>query len=97
MKKENSFSMTLKKLLLTFNVLIIYSFSIIDLKADLLNPNNSIKPKEVVQIQLNGLMNNDIEFLDSGIEQTWNFAHMLNTPLLNRLVGIFKKKVLTAN
>ena len=70
--------MMLKKLLITFNVLVIYSFSIIELRADLLNPSNSIKPKEVVEIQLNGLMNNDIEFEDSGIEQTWNFAHPSN-------------------
>ena len=34
-----------------------------------------IKPKEVVRIQLTGLMNNDNQFQDSGIEQTWNFAH----------------------
>ena len=70
--------MMLKKLLITFNVLVIYSFSIIELRADLLNPSNLIKPKEVVEIQLNGLMNNDIEFEDSGIEQTWNFAHPSN-------------------
>ena len=70
--------MMLKKLLITFNVLVIYSFSIIELRADLLNPINSIKPKEVVEIQLNGLMNNDNEFEDSGIEQTWNFAHPSN-------------------
>ena len=68
----------LEKLLITFNVLVIYSFSIIELRADLLNPSNLIKPKEVVEIQLNGLMNNDIEFEDSGIEQTWNFAHPSN-------------------
>jgi len=45
------------------------------LKAELINPSSLIKPKEVVQIQLNGLMNNDNQFQDSGIEQTWNFAH----------------------
>ena len=70
--------MTLKKLLLTFNVLIIYSFSIIDLKADLLNPNNSIKPKEVVAIQLNGLMNNDIEFEESFIKCVLEFISEKN-------------------
>ena len=44
-------------------------------KADLINPNNSILPAEVIKIQLVGLMDNDKDFKDSGIEQTWNFAH----------------------
>ena len=52
--------------------------SIVSLKADLINPNTLIKPKEVVEIQLNGLMKNDNFFKDSGIEQTWNFAHPEN-------------------
>ena len=75
MKSENSFSMTLKKLLLTFNVILFYFLSTPTLKADLIKPNNLIKPKEVVQIQLTGLMNNDDKFKDRGIEQTWSFAH----------------------
>ena len=41
-------------------------------------PQNSILPAEVIKIQLVGLMNNDKEFKDSGIEQTWNFAHPSN-------------------
>ena len=75
MKKENSFSMTLKKLLLTFSLILFYFLYSSALKADLINPSSSIKPKEVVQIQLTGLMDNDNNFKDSGIEQTWNFAH----------------------
>ena len=58
---------------LTFLVIFI-SFS----NAELLNPNSNIKPKEVVKIQLSGLQQNDLEFKDSGIEQTWNFAHPNN-------------------
>ena len=46
--------------------------------ADLINPNSSIKPSEVVKIQLTGLKNNNKDFKDSGIEQTWNFAHPRN-------------------
>ena len=46
--------------------------------AELLKPNNSISPKEVVSIQLAGLKDNDREYKDSGIEQTWNFAHPNN-------------------
>ena len=75
MKKDNSFSVTLKKLLITFNVILFYFLNIPSLKADLIKPNNLIKPKEVVQIQLTGLMNNDDKFKDRGIEQTWSFAH----------------------
>ena len=55
-------------------LLITISFS----KAELLNPSSAITPKEVVKIQLSGLQQNDLEFKDSGIEQTWNFAHPNN-------------------
>ena len=65
----------LKKLHLTFSFILFYFSTTVALKAELINPNSLIKPKEVVQIQLNGLMNNDNQFQDSGIEQTWNFAH----------------------
>jgi len=68
----------LKKLHLTFSVVIFFFLNISFLKADLLIPNNSILPAEVVKIQLVALMNNDNEFEDSGIEQTWNFAHPNN-------------------
>ena len=47
-------------------------------KADLKSPNNLILPAEVIKIQLVGLMDNDKDFKDSGIEQTWNFAHPNN-------------------
>ena len=68
----------LKKLQLTFSIVLFFFFNIPLLKADLLIPNNSILPAEVIKIQLIGLMNNDKEFDDSGIEQTWNFAHPNN-------------------
>ena len=70
--------MTLKKLLLTFNIVIFYLLSTVVLKAELINPNSSIKPKQVIEIQLLGLMKNDNFFEDSGIQQTWNFAHPEN-------------------
>ena len=60
-----------KTLLLLF---ITFSFS----NAELLKPSKLISPKEVVSIQLSGLKNNDQEYKDSGIEQTWNFAHPNN-------------------
>ena len=68
----------LKKLHLTFSVVLFFFLNISFLRADLLIPNNSILPAEVVEIQLEALMNNDKKFEDSGIEQTWNFAHPNN-------------------
>ena len=63
---------------LTFRIIIIFFCNISLLKADLLIPNDSILPADVIKIQLVALMNNDSEFKDSGIEQTWNFAHPNN-------------------
>ena len=77
-KSENNSLKTSKKLLLTFNIILLYLFTIVPLKADLIYPSNLIKPKEVIKIQLIGLMKNDDNFKDSGIEQTWNFAHPEN-------------------
>jgi len=68
----------LKKLLLTFSFFLIFILNILPSNADLQIPNNLISPNEVIKIQLNGLMNNDRDFKDSGIEQTWNFAHPNN-------------------
>ena len=78
MKSENNTLMMLKKQLLTFNIILLYLFTTVPLKADLIYPSNLIKPKEVIKIQLTGLMKNDDNFIDSGIEQTWNFAHPEN-------------------
>jgi hypothetical protein len=68
----------LKTLQVIFKVLILVLISISISKAELLKPNNQIKPDEVVKIQLSGLQKNDSNFKDSGIEQTWNFAHPNN-------------------
>ena len=57
-----------------FLLLATLSFS----NAELLSPNNTISPKEVVKIQLSGLQQNDLNYKDSGIEQTWQFAHPNN-------------------
>jgi hypothetical protein len=67
-----------KKLHLIFSVVLIFLLNTSLLKAELKTPNNSILPAEVIKIQLVGLMNNDKKFKDSGIEQTWNFAHPNN-------------------
>jgi len=78
MKKEKNFLTMLKKLPVIFSIVLIFFLNISSLKADLKNPNNLILPAEVIKIQLVGLMNNDKEYKDSGIEQTWNFAHPTN-------------------
>ena len=57
-----------------FLLLVTLSFS----NAELLKPKNTISPKEVVKIQLSGLQQNDQNYKDSGIEQTWQFAHPNN-------------------
>ena len=46
--------------------------------AEIVKPNNGIEPYQVVKIQLRGLMENDNPKMDSGIEQTWEFAHPEN-------------------
>ena len=82
----------LKKLLLAFSFISFYFLTTVSLKADLINPSSLIKPKEVIQIQLTGLMNNDNQFRDSGIEQTWNFAHPDNKKNTGPLPN-FKKMI----
>ena len=67
-----------KKLQTIFNILIIFFISTSLSKAELIKPRSDIKPSEVVKIQLHGLQKNDNDFKDSGIEQTWNFAHPNN-------------------
>ena len=68
----------LRKLLIIFKTYILVSIFITSSIAEILKPNSQIKPSEVVKIQLTGLQKNDKEFKDSGIEQTWNFAHPNN-------------------
>ena len=68
----------LKKLLILSKVFTISLIFISNSKAELIKPSNSIKPAEVIKIQLIGLQQNDLEYKDSGIEQTWNFAHPNN-------------------
>ena len=68
---------------------------IVTAKADLVKPNNGIKPYQVIKIQLTGLMNNDIPNKNSGIEQTWEFAHPLNkkyTGPLARFINLLKSE-----
>ena len=75
-----------------FKILILLLTTISFSKAELLNPNSSIAPKEVVKIQLSGLQQNDLEYKDSGIEQTWNFAHPNNKKVTGPLNN-FKRMI----
>ena len=70
--------MMLKKLPIIFSIVTIIFLNISYSYADLKSQNNLILPAVVVRIQLVGLMDNDKDFKDSGIEQTWNFAHPNN-------------------
>ena len=68
----------LKKIQIVSNFFVVFLISISISKSEILKPSSNIKPSEVVKIQLLGLQNNNDGFEDSGIEQTWNFAHPNN-------------------
>ena len=82
----------LKKLQILFKFLIVFFISISISKAELLKPRSDIKPSEVVRIQLLGLQKNDLNYKDSGIEQTWNFAHPNNKKVTGPLDN-FKRMI----
>ena len=84
--------MMLEKLRITFKVLIILLISISFSNAELINPNSTISPKKVVEIQLSGLQENDLEYKDRGIEQTWKFAHPNNKKVTGPLNN-FKRMI----
>ena len=82
----------LKRLPITFKFLFFFLISISISKAEILKPSSGFKPVEVVRIQLTGLQKNDLKFKDSGIEQTWNFAHPNNKKVTGPL-GNFKRMI----
>ena len=82
----------LKKLQIIFKVIVILFILTLTSKAELLKPRSDIKPVEVVGIQLAGLQKNDLNFKDSGIEQTWNFAHPNNKKVTGPLNN-FKRMI----
>ena len=79
-----------------FKVLILLWTTISFSNAELLNPSSAITPKEVIKIQLSGLQQNDLQFKDSGIEQTWNFAHPNNKKVTGPLNN-FKRMIKSAS
>jgi hypothetical protein len=82
----------LKRLQIVFKALVIFSIILSSSTAEILKPSSNIKPSEVVKIQLNGLQKNDLDFKDSGIEQTWNFAHPNNKKVTGPLPN-FKRMI----
>ena len=58
----------------------------------LTKPNISLKPIDVISIQLNSLQRNNIPFKDAGIEQVWKFAHPNNKRVTGPLEK-FKKMI----
>ena len=82
----------LKKLQIVFKALVIFSIIVSSSTAEILKPSSNIRPSEVVKIQLNGLQKNDLDFKDSGIEQTWNFAHPNNKKVTGPLPN-FKRMI----
>ena len=59
-------------------IIIIFCLYITPLKAELLKPNPSLEPEDVISIQLSALQKNSIPFKNAGITQTWEFAHPSN-------------------
>ena len=81
-----------KKIKIIFKLLIILLISSNLSKAELLEPKSDINPSDVIRIQLLGLQKNDYKFKDSGIEQTWNFAHPNNKKVTGPLDN-FKRMI----
>ena len=57
--------------------------------ADLTKPNISLKPFDVLMIQLNSLQNNNVPYKNAGIEQTWVFAHPDNKKITGPFILYF--------
>ena len=64
--------------------------------ADLIKLNSSLKPFDVLMIQLNSLKNNNTPYKDAGIEQTWEFAHPFNKASTGPLEK-FKRMIYSKN
>ena len=94
-KKLISTTKVIKKLLTISNIILITFFVAIEAHAELIKPNYTIEPFQVVKIQLRSLKQNDKPKKDSGIEQTWEFAHpsnQKNTGPLDRFKTMIKGK-----
>ena len=86
----------IKMLVLISAILIVVSLGSLRLfenySPTLIKPNISLKPIDVISIQLNSLQRNNIPFKDAGIEQVWEFAHPNNKRVTGPLEK-FKKMI----
>ena len=79
-------------------LLIVFIFAVMFIattKAELIKPKKEIRPDQVVEIQLNGLMNNNDPNLDHGIIQTWEFSHPSNkkyTGPISKFINLLKSE-----
>ena len=81
----------MKKLPLIFSIVFLLALPAV--AKDFLNPDSSIPPKRVIEIQLQALQQNDIPSPNFGITQTWIFAHPDNkrmTGPLERFTAMVK-------
>ena len=76
--------------------ILIFFFTINFSSADLIKPKPSLKPIEVLKIQLNSLKNNNVPYKDAGIEQAWEFAHP-NNKIMTGPLNKFKKMIYSEN
>ena len=90
----------IKILLLISGILIAVSLASLrfydNYSPSLIKPNTSLKPFDIVSIQLNSLQRNNIPFKDAGIEQVWKFAHPNNKKITGPLEN-FKKMIYSKN
>ena len=88
------------KLTITSFVLLILALSSLryydNYAPSLIKPNISLKPIEVLNIQLDSLQRNNIPFNDAGIEQVWEFAHPNNKQTTGPLEK-FKQMIYSEN
>ena len=61
-----------------------------NLNAEMIKPDPSIGPKDVISIQLKALKVNNIPYEDAGIEQTWEFAHPNNKKMVELANEMFR-------
>ena len=94
--KINKKKYPIKLLTLISGILIIISLGSLrfydNYSPNLTTPNISLKPFDVISIQLDSLQRNNIPFKDAGIEQVWEFAHPNNKKITGPLEK-FKKMI----
>ena len=79
--------------IILFSLFIILSNNVY---GEMIKPDPSIGPKEVISIQLKALQKNNLPFDDAGIEQTWEFAHP-NNKIITGPLDNFKQMIYSEN